>query len=121
MTRVESFTETFIGKWAATAFIFASKPRVTPATRFFTWLSQVWRSAWAWRRFGGRRSTSSAVPGATTSVSASDGNFRWVVPFGPLTVSAVPSSFTVTPLGTTTVTRSFRAISRHRRGASLRS
>src|SRR5579863_6491124 len=109
ITRVESFTETFMGKWAATAFIFASKPTVTPATRFLRWLSQVWRRACAFRRFGGNRRTSSAWPGETARESASEGNFRWVVPFGPFTWSATPSSLTVTPEGTTTRTRSLRS------------
>src|SRR5579871_5120933 len=65
ITRVESFTETFMGKWAATAFIFASKPTVTPAIRFLTWLSHVWRSACACRRFAGSRSTSLTLPAVT--------------------------------------------------------
>src|SRR5580658_702079 len=111
MTRVESLTATFMGKCAATAFIFASKPFVTPSRRFFVWLSQVWSSAWARFRLAGIESVRVTWPPEVATRSASWGNPREAVPRGPLTDSVGPWRVTLTPAGSGTSTWSRSASS----------
>src|SRR6202140_2366016 len=105
MSSGSSFAWTFIGKWAATTFIFASKPCTTPPTRFPTCRSQVWSSAFAFLRLGGIFNVRTKPSFVTAKSIASVGNGRTTVPRGPFAVIVRSPVFRVAPFTRGTMTR----------------
>src|ERR1700691_5530547 len=105
MTSSSPFTETFIGKWAATTFIFASTPTVRPPARLRTCAAQVLSNDCERFRSAGILRRSVTEPPPTVSSMTSDGNGRSTVPRGPFAANLPGRTTNDTPAGTSMTSR----------------